>query len=151
LDGAIACANLFVSSLFSGFTFKGNEDAGVLSSIFSLFNGSVGASTLAFPLVFQLLGFIPATLALALVACCGYATNILLVRVCVAEDCRSYDKAIERILSRRVLHVFQFFMVSSGWILLCAYKTCTHCIASNDLCIGIVLIFRKMIFVFPCS
>jgi amino acid permease len=102
-------------------TIKGTEDAGVAASVFSLFNGSVGASTLGMPLAMSLMGWGIGLFASVIIAITGWLTSRMLIRVCAAKGCRSYDKAIELVLGSRALHVFQAFMMLSTMGSLIAY------------------------------
>lgn len=92
---------------------KGSEDAGIPASLFSLVNSSVGASTLGMPLAMSLTGWGVGLAAQLIVAVGGFLTADMLIRVCVAEGCKSYDKAIERVLGLRWLHLFQLLMIVS--------------------------------------
>lgn len=100
---------------------KGTEDAGLAASVFSLFNGSVGASTLGVPLAMSLMGWGVGLFANVIIATASWLTSRMLVRVCAAKSCRSYDKAIELVLGSHALHVFQAFMVLSTMGSLIAY------------------------------
>jgi amino acid permease len=92
---------------------KKGQAAGVASSVFNMANTGVGPSTLAMSLVLAQMGWLLGACMLLLITTLSVHTSMLLARVSLAEDTKSYDATIKKLLGPFWLHVYQTLVVIS--------------------------------------
>ena len=104
------------------------------------------------PFVMSLMGWGTGLLALLFVNIMAHITSGMLVRVCLAEACRSYDRAIERLLGTKALHAYQVmvFLSTSGSLIsifiMCGDFICSLARTTQYRQLSIVLLAVVVIF-----
>ena len=99
--------------------------ASIPGTVLAMMNGAIGATVLALPYVFSLMGWALGAATMLFIGLCSTFTSVILVRTAHAEDAKTYDELIGCVLGPLWLRMYQLLMVASsigtliGLLILC--------------------------------
>lgn len=97
----------------------------VPGTVLAMMNGAIGATVLALPYVFSLLGWALGAGTMIFIGICSTFTSVILVQTVHAENANTYDELIGCVLGPLWLRLYQLLMVASsigtliGLLILC--------------------------------
>ena len=94
---------------------KIKKQQGTVASVFGMVNASIGTAVLTVPTILATMGWFVGLTALGVIALLSIVTSLMLVRVSIAERCRSYDSLIDTVLGKPALRAYQLCVLVSSF------------------------------------